>query len=97
MIPDNYKSIPARPTPIGSTVHVDFKEVASSIGPRIRVFASAPANEGWFIQCNTSDPEKPDDWFTVPSSARLDALVYYDAPCPRPGTSTRWWRAIRKS
>jgi hypothetical protein len=97
MIPDTFKTIPACPAPIGSSVHVDFKEVTSSIGPRIRVFTTAPVNEGWFIQCNTSDPEKPGDWFTVPGSARLETLVYYDAGFPKPGASTRWWRAIRKS
>jgi glycine cleavage system H lipoate-binding protein len=96
MIPESFKTIPSRSTPINGTMSVSFAEVTSSIGPRIRVHVTAPANEGWFIQMNPVDPNDPGEWFTVPSSARQEGLVYYDAS-PKPTSSPRWWRAIRKS
>lgn len=95
MIPETFKTIAVPSRPVGASIPVAFKEVTSIIGPRIRVFAEAPANEGWFIFCNTSNPDIPEDWFPVPSSARLDTLVYYDAS-PK-GTTPKWWRATRKS
>lgn len=97
MIPETFKTIGTTSHPINSVVAVEFMEVTSSIGPRVRVFANMPTGEGWFIQCNTSDPNLPGDWFTAPGSARMGTLAYYDAAFPKPGASNRWWRAIRKT
>lgn len=99
MIPTNFNTIASPVIPINGVIPVGFTELPVVPGrlPRIRVSALVPAGQRWFIQENTSNPDLPADWFTVPSSQQDGSMVFYDAGIKAGDNSLKWWRAIRKS